>query len=67
MLIDDWNPVTERLPDDDTMVLLTLSDGEVWPGYRDGDVWRYVTADIIESEQVTDWMHMPPAPKRRAG
>lgn len=64
MLIDDWTPVTERLPDDETLVLLAFSDDEVWPGFRDGDVWRHVDATPIESAQVTDWMDLPAAPKR---
>jgi hypothetical protein len=63
---DSWISVAERLPDDDTLVLLALSDEEVWPGVRDGDVWRYADATPIESAQVTDWMDLPAAPKRRA-
>lgn len=66
MLIQDWTPITERLPDDDTLVLLALSDEEVWPGFRDGEVWRYVDATPIESALVTDWMDLPAAPKRKA-
>lgn len=62
---DHWTSVTDRLPDDEILVLLALSDEEVWPGFRDGDVWRYVDATPIESAMVTDWMDLPPAPKRR--
>lgn len=65
-LIADWTPVTERLPDDDILVLLALSDEEVWPGFRDGEVWRYADATPIESAKVTDWMDLPAAPKRSA-
>jgi hypothetical protein len=50
-------------PDDEKLVLIALSDGEVWTGYRDGDAWRYVTADIIESARVTHWMDLPAAPE----
>lgn len=63
---DGWISVADRLPDDDTLVLLALSDEEVWPGFRDGEVWRYVDATPIQSALVTDWMNLPPAPKRRA-
>ena len=63
-LADDWTAVAEQLPDDGILVLLALSDEEVWPGFRDGDVWRYVDATPIEPVQVTDWMHLPAAPKR---
>lgn len=37
-----WIPVAERLPDDDTSVLIcTDSTSEpVWLGFRDGGEWR---------------------------
>jgi hypothetical protein len=60
----DWTPVADRLPDDFTLVLLALSDDEVWPGFRDAGVWRYVDATPIESATVTHWTNLPPAPKR---
>lgn len=59
-----WIPVAEKLPDDDTLVLLALNDDEAWPGYRDGDIWRYVDAMPIENERVTHWMKMPAVPAR---
>jgi hypothetical protein len=61
-----WTSVADRLPDDDILVLLALSDEEVWPGVRDGDVWRYADATPIESALVVAWMDLPAAPKRRA-
>lgn len=60
-----WTDVAAKLPDDSTLVLLTLNDDDVWPGYRDGDIWRYVDAMPIIGERVTHWMHMPPAPGAR--
>jgi hypothetical protein len=60
-----WIPVTERLPDDEMMVLVALTYEDVWAGYRDGDVWRYVTADIIAEELVTHWMPMPEPPEKQ--
>lgn len=64
MIIEDWTAAANTLPDDDVLVLLALSDEEVWPGFKDGDVWRYVDATVIESSSVTHWMHFPPAPTR---
>lgn len=66
MLIDDWTPTAAGLPDDDTLVILALIDGEVWPGYRDGDTWRDASAMPIADDQVTDWTNFPAAPARRA-
>ena len=66
MLVDDWTAVADRLPDDGILVLLAFSDEEVWPGFRDGAAWRYADAMPVASAQVTDWMHLPAAPKRTA-
>lgn len=57
-----WTAITNKLPDADMTVLLALDDGEVWPGYLDGDTWRYVTADPLGS-RVTHWMDFPEPPK----
>lgn len=61
-----WTAVEDRLPDDSLLVLLALNDDDVWPGYRDGDIWRYVDAMPITGERVTDWMPMPAPPARSA-
>ena len=66
MIIDDWTPVAEQLPDDDVLVLLALNDDDVWPGFKDGETWRYVDAMPIEHERVTHWTNLPPAPPRAA-
>ena len=59
-----WIDVTQELPDDDTTVLITLDDGEVWTGYMDGDSgWTYVSGDPLQS-RVTHWMHLPEPPVR---
>lgn len=50
-----WHPVTSP-PDSDTTVLLDPEDGEVWPGYLDGDQWRW--ADGMPASP-TRWAHMP--------
>jgi hypothetical protein len=57
-----WTDAAAALPDDDTLVLLALNDNDVWPGYRDGDIWRYVDAMPIISERVMHWMLMPAVP-----
>jgi hypothetical protein len=58
----EWIPVAQRLPDDDTLVMLALNDDDVWPGYRDGDIWRYVDAMPITAERVTHWGALPTPP-----
>lgn len=58
----DWMPVEKDLPDDDLTVLLALEDGEVWTGFRDAGVWRYMSADLIEGI-VTHWMEFPEPPE----
>jgi hypothetical protein len=57
-----WIDAAIALPDADTLVLLALNDDDVWPGYLDGDIWRYVDAMPITSERVTHWMHLPTGP-----
>jgi hypothetical protein len=61
----DWTDAAAALPDDDMLVLLALNGGDVWPGFRDGDTWRYVDATPISAERVTHWMAMPAAPGDR--
>lgn len=61
-----WVSVTTRLPDADLLVLIALNDDDVWTGYRDGDIWRYVDAMPITGERVTHWMPMPAPPTRSA-
>ena len=52
----------DQFPDDDLTVLLALEDGEVWTGFRDAGVWRYVSADLIEA-RVTHWSEFPEPPE----
>ncbi len=58
----DWKKCSDEMPDDEMTVLLALDDGEVWTGFKDGDDWRYVSADLIEAT-VTHWMDFPEPPK----
>lgn len=53
-----WNDPDESLPDDETTVLLALVDGDVWMGFRDGDDWRDVSAELIDQE-VEWWAELP--------
>jgi hypothetical protein len=54
-----WHSVGDGLPDEKLLVLVALNDDDVWPGYRDGDIWRYVDAMPITVERVTHWVHFP--------
>lgn len=58
-----WIATAERLPDDDMVVLIALTDGEVWTGFHDGDHgWRYVSADLVGAE-VRYWRERPEHPE----
>jgi hypothetical protein len=61
MTTSNWRPTDVALPDDDETVLICLADGEVWTGFRDAGVWRYVSADRVET-QVTHLMPFPEPP-----
>lgn len=54
-----WYEVTERLPDDDTTVLVCVpgSDEPVWLGYFEDGQWYY--AEAFEAEGVVRWAEMP--------
>lgn len=60
--VANWTPVTERLPDDEALVLIALNDDDVWIGFRDCGVWWYPDAMPIAHERVTHWMPMPAGP-----
>jgi len=57
----EWVDTSKQLPDDDMTVLIALDDGEVWTGFMDSGVWRYVSADAIEGT-VTHWAAFPAPP-----
>jgi hypothetical protein len=60
-----WFDAAVQLPDDETTVLISLDDGEVWTGYVDGDQWLYVSGDPMEAK-VTHWQHLPCPPLKVA-
>lgn len=55
-----WVCVRDQLPDDDLCVLIAFGDGEVWTGFLDAGVWRYVSSDPADG--VTHWMSFPAPP-----
>ena len=53
-----WRDATQRLPDDDTTVLLWVeydNESDWCAGWRDGDVWRDASSAMPVSGQVTHW------------
>lgn len=58
----EWIDARTTLPDDDMTVHVARDDGEVWTGFRDSGIWRYVSADPIGVE-VTHWMEFPDPPE----
>lgn len=61
-----WRRPADELPDDEMTVLLALADGEVWTGFHDAGSWRFVSADLIETE-VLWWAHFPAPPGNEVG
>ena len=71
--VQEWIPVTERLPENDVMVIgFTPCDGFMFVGYYheepkyDWEVWRIVTAmrsTKVVKKKVTHWMPLPEPPK----
>jgi len=64
MKTNEWNDAAAALPDDQALVLIALNDDDVWTGYRDAGIWRYVDSMPIVSERVTHWMRMPAPPPK---
>src|SRR5688572_23936764 len=60
-----WINADVELPDDEMTVLMALSDGEVWTGFRDAGEWRYVSADPVDQgngTKVLFWAAFPEPP-----
>lgn len=57
----EWKRTADELPDDDTTVLISECDGEVWIGWLDAEQWR----DALGMPIATPiwWSEMPEAPK----
>lgn len=57
-----WQPAGTLPPvDADLLVLLETSDGEVYPGFADGERWYYADGVPVSSVEVVAWRHLPPA------
>lgn len=58
----EWRPAGTRPPvDADLLVLLETSDGEVYPGFADGERWYYADGVPVSSVEVVSWRHLPAA------
>ena len=68
---DKWIPVTERLPEDDEVVLIACKIGKMFVGYHKHlfpgyEVWRILTARDSTKKityTVTHWMPLPMPPE----
>ena len=57
-----WYLTSEKMPDDNTTVLLDLADGEYLLGYHDEEGWvADITDRPIADTLVTAWAHLPDA------
>ena len=56
-----WHPVSEKLPDDDTTVMLShpQQDEPVWLGYHHDGAWHEVQGGLLPQRAVTHWADMP--------
>ena len=52
-------PVSERMPDDWTAVLMFMSDGEIREGYCEGVTWFYTSEIPVKGCTVLAWADMP--------
>ena len=65
--VQEWIPVTERLPEDDSDVLAYLSIGEegrIYPANYAKGVWFDCIFNAPVTESTTHWMPMPERPKK---
>jgi hypothetical protein len=58
--VQEWIPVTERLPEDASTVLAVDSDGTTSSAYYVG---RWHSGGDLDEDAVTNWMPLPEAPK----
>ena len=59
--VQEWIPVTERLPKDDEVVIICTDKNFVYAGELIGDTW-FLDNDSWTAT-VTHWMPMPELPK----
>lgn len=59
--VQEWISVTDRLPEDDEVVIICTDKNFVYAGELIGDTW-FLDNDSW-TETVTHWMPLPPPPK----
>lgn len=62
LITPTWHQLPGRMPDSDTTVLLFDKDASepIWPGYYDGQAWRYVDGTTATP---THWQDFPKGPE----
>ena len=55
--VNRWIPVTERLPEDDTDMIVCKTDGIIDLAFWDNNYWRSMTMDF--AIDVCAWMPLP--------
>lgn len=58
-----WIPVTERLPEFDTEVLVYAYNHNIWVWEYHGNAWEAEDGFYHEVDVVTHWMPLPEPPK----
>ena len=64
--VQEWIPLTERLPEDDSDVLAYSSIGEesrIYPACYSNGVWFDCIFNAPATDTTTHWMPMPQPPK----
>jgi hypothetical protein len=59
--VQEWIPVTERLPEPKENPVLVVYAGCVWAAWKHYNYWELVTG--LNTTCVTHWMPLPPAPE----
>lgn len=59
---DGWIPVSERLPEEYTMVLVWEGDYAFRAEHAEGKWYEATNEPISEHVNITHWMPLPPAP-----
>jgi hypothetical protein len=65
-----WVRCGDRLPDDETTVMLYMPGSEsdpVWLGYHTSEGWLSVEGSMLNSihDDPTHWAHLPAGPSRK--
>ena len=62
--VQEWIPVTERFPCVDTMVLVyDARGGDTHTATFDGTLWHLDGGWLLDADDFTHWMPLPPAPE----